>query len=172
MAREVRAFAVTVLILAALGVIAGLMWSGVAPRAPYALTDKGPVLADPTTQALISADGWYTVITGGLGLLCGAFAWFAARRRRLLPVLVGLFAGGLLAAFLTYWAGTTITIGAGMVEAAAVPGMKVVPGALRLTASGVLVTWPLVAVGLYGFLEGMHGYRESPLRRPFGLDET
>ncbi|MGW0802912.1 hypothetical protein [Nonomuraea sp. NPDC002799] len=167
MTREVRAFAVTVLALAALGVTAGLLWSGLTPRAPYQVTQQGEtVLADPTTQALIAADGWFALITGGLGLLCGGVAWFTGRRW-MLPVLLGLCAGGALAAGLTWWVGSTFTIGAVTVEAAA-PGIKVLPGALKLTASGVLVSWPLLAVGLFGLLEGMHGYRESPLRQPFG----
>lgn len=168
MTREVRAFAVTVLTLAALGVAAGLLWSGISPRAPYTVTEGGEsVLADPSTQALIAADGWFAVITGGLGLLCGGVAWFAARRF-MLPVLLGLGAGGVLGALLTLWTGSTFTIGAVMVEAAVMPDVKVVPGALALTASGVLVSWPLLAVGLFGLLEGMHGYQESPLRHPYG----
>ncbi|MFC7587445.1 hypothetical protein ACFQYP_29860 [Nonomuraea antimicrobica] len=148
---------------------AGLVWSGLTPRAPYQVTEQGTtVLADPATQALIAADGWYAVITGALGLLCGGVAWFSGRQW-MLPVLLGLCAGGVLAAFLTLWTGTTFTIGAVTVEAAAAPGVKVVPGALRLTASGVLVSWPLLAVGFFGLLEGMHGYRESPLRHPYGI---
>ncbi|MGN9839427.1 hypothetical protein ACTMTI_15030 [Nonomuraea sp. H19] len=167
MSREVRAFAVTVLTLAALGAAAGLLWSGVSPRAPYQVTADGTVLADPSTQALIAADGWFAVITGGLGLLCGGVAWFAARQW-MLPVLLGLCAGGVLGAFLTLWVGSAVTIGAVTVEAAVVPGAKIVPGALQLTASGVLVSWSLLAVGFFGVLEGMHGYRESPLRHPYG----
>ncbi|MFI7704856.1 hypothetical protein [Nonomuraea sp. NPDC049480] len=167
MTREVRAFAVTVLALATLGITAGLLWSGVSPRAPYQVTEQGTVLADPSTQALIAADGWFAVITGGLGLLCGGVAWFAGRRW-MLPVLLGLCAGGILGALLTFWVGSTFTIGAVTVEAAAAPGVKIVPGSLELTATGVLVSWPLLAVGLFGLLEGMHGYRESPLRHPYG----
>ncbi|SEG83650.1 hypothetical protein SAMN05444920_105237 [Nonomuraea solani] len=167
MTREVRAFAVTVLTLAALGLAAGLLWSGLTPRAPYQVTEQGTVLADPTTQALIAADGWFAVITGGLGLLCGGVAWFSGRRW-MLPVLLGLCAGGVLASFLTLWVGSTFTLGAVTVEAAAAPGVKIVPGALKLTASGVLVSWPLLGVGFFGLLEGMHGYRESPLRQPYG----
>ncbi|MCK2220872.1 hypothetical protein MF672_044760 [Actinomadura sp. ATCC 31491] len=167
MAREVRAFAVTVLALAALGIGAGLAWSAVSPRAPYQVGEHGLVLADLTTQALIAADGWYAVITGGLGLLCGAVGWLAGRRW-MLGVLAGLCAGGVAAAALAYWVGSTFTIGAVVVEAAAAPGVKVVPGALTLTANGVAVAWPLLAVGMFGLLEGMHGYRESPLRQPYG----
>jgi hypothetical protein len=166
--REVRAFAVTVLILAALGVLAGLGWSAVSPRAPYLATQDGLVLADLTTQALIAADGWFVVITGGLGLVCGAVAWLVGRER-MVAVLLGLCAGGVLGSFLTLWAGSTFTIGAVVVEASSLPGAKVVPGALKLTAEGVLVAWGLLAVALFGLLEGMHGYRESPLRQPYGI---
>ncbi|MER6947825.1 hypothetical protein ABT294_27705 [Nonomuraea sp. NPDC000554] len=160
----------TVLTLAALGVLAGLLWSWLSPRAPYQVTAQGPVLADPTTQALIAADGWFAVITGGLGLVCGAVAWFVGRQDRL-SMLVGLCAGAVLGAFLTLWVGSTFTLGVVTVEAAAAPGTKVVPGALKLTAEGVLVSWPLLAVGLFTLLEGMHGYRESPLRRPYAGEQ-
>lgn len=168
MTRDIRAFAVTVLVLATLAVPAGLLWSALSPRPPYqAAPGKAPVLADPTTQALIAADGWFATITGVLGLACGAAAWLLSRRRQL-PVLVGLCAGGVLAAYLTRWVGSAITVGVVTVEASAAPGTTLVPGPLELTAEGVLVSWPLLAVGVFGLLEGMHGYRESPLRRPYG----
>ncbi|MFI6497594.1 hypothetical protein [Nonomuraea typhae] len=161
-----RLFAVTVLVLGVLGVAAGLAWSYASPRAPMAVTDKGAtVLADPSTQALIAADGWFAAITGGLGLLCGAAAWFG-RREDQLAVLAGLCAGGVLAAFLTLWVGSSVTLGVVTVEAAA-PGLKVVAGSLKLTAHGVLVAWPLLAVAIFGILEGVHGYRDSPLRNPY-----
>ncbi|WP_336209148.1 hypothetical protein [Nonomuraea sp. LPB2021202275-12-8] len=169
MAREVRAFAITVLSLAALGIPAGLLWSALSPRPPYQLTEKASVLADPSTQTLIAADGWFATITGGLGLACGALAWFLSRRRQL-PTLLGLCAGGVLGSFLTLWAGTTFTLGVTTIEASAAPGVTLVAGPLGLTAKGVLVSWPLLAVGLFGLLEGMHGYRESPMRRPYGID--
>ncbi|MEV0596488.1 hypothetical protein [Nonomuraea cavernae] len=166
MARHVRPFAVTVLILASTAVLAGLLWSWLSPRAPYQITDQGQVLADPSTQALIAADGWFAVVTGVLGLVCGAVGW-RLRRGHELAVLVGLCAGGLLAAYITLWVGSAFTLGVVTVEAAAQPGTTIVPGSLRLTALGVRVAWPLCAVGVFGLLEGMHGYRESPLRKPY-----
>ncbi|MEV4834167.1 hypothetical protein AB0K05_06570 [Nonomuraea sp. NPDC049486] len=165
MTREVRAFAITVLALAALGLPAGLLWSALSPRPPYRVFDQAPTLADPSTQALIAADGWFATITGGLGLACGALAWFLSRRVQL-PVLLGLCLGGAAGALAAWWIGTTVTVGVVTVEASAFPGVTFVPGPLDLTAKGVLVSWPMLAVGLFGFLEGMHGYRESPLRKP------
>ncbi|GAA0923619.1 hypothetical protein GCM10009560_23600 [Nonomuraea longicatena] len=167
--RPVRAFTLTVLILAALGVLAGLLWSHLSPRAPYTVAGTETVLADPSTQALIAADGWFAVVTGGLGLASGLAVWLLNRREGQLEALLGLCVGGALAAFLAYWAGSTFTLGVVTVEAAAQPGLKVVPGSLDLTARGVLVSWPLAAVFVFGLLEGLHGYRESPLRNPMGL---
>ncbi|MEU8249025.1 hypothetical protein [Nonomuraea sp. NPDC048916] len=168
MARHVRPFAVTVLALAAAAVLAGLLWSWLSPRVPYQITERGLVLADPSTQALIAADGWFAVITGGLGLVCGAVGWYLGRRHQL-AVLLGLCAGGVLGSFVTFWVGSTFTLGVVTVEAAGQPGVTIVPGVLALTASGVRVTWPLCAVGFFGLLEGMNGYRESPLRKPYGI---
>lgn len=170
MARQLRAFAVTVLALAALAVLAGLLWSWVSPRAAYRVTGQEQVLADPSTQALIAADGWFAVITGGLGLACGAAGWFLGRGHQL-AVLLGLGSGGTLAAFVTYWVGSTFTLGVVTVEAAAEPGATVVAGSLLLTAQGVLVSWALCAAAFFGLLEGMHGYRESPLRKPYGIGQ-
>jgi len=167
--RDVRAFAITTLCLTALGVAAGALWSAVSPRPPYQVTGQTPLLADPSTQALIAADGWFATITGGLGLACGALAWFLSRERQL-AVLLGLCAGGLLGAYATYGVGAAFTFGAVTIEAAGAPGVTIVAGPLDLTARGVLVIWAMLAVGLFGLLEGMHGYRESPLRRPYGLD--
>lgn len=169
MARQLRAFAVTVLALAALGVPAGLVWSALSPRPPYRITEgTASVLADPATQTLIAADGWFATVTGGLGLACGALAWFLSRHQQL-AVLLGLCGGSVLASFVTLWTGTTFTFGVIAVEASAEPGVTFVAGPLALTADGVLVSWPLLAVGLFGLLEGMHGYRESPLRTPYGI---
>lgn len=169
MARQLRAYAVTVLVLAALGVAAGPLWSWVAPRAPYQVTPQGTALADPTTQALIGADGWFAVITGGLGAVCGLAAWFLCRRRTPIAAVLGLATGGALAAALTLWIGSTFTFGAVSVQASATPGVQIVAGTLQLTAPGVLVAWPFLAVAMFAVLEGVSGYRDSPLRQPYGV---
>ena len=52
------------------------------------------------------------------------------------------------------------------------PGRQsLIPGPLDLTAQGVLLAWPVLAVGLFFALEGIAGYRDSPLRRPFGGED-
>lgn len=131
------------------------------------MTSGGPLLADPSTQALIAADGWFAMITGALGLACGAVGYSVSRGGRPLPVVVGLAAGGLLAACLTLLVGRTVNLGAVSVTASGTSA-SLVAGPLALTAWGVLFTWPTLAAGLFFALEGVAGYRDSPLRRPFG----
>ncbi|GGP76930.1 hypothetical protein GCM10010140_00980 [Streptosporangium pseudovulgare] len=169
--RHVRDFAVTVLALAALGVAAGAVWSLLAPRPPYAVTGQGRVLADPTTQALIAADGWFAVVTGVLGVACGVAGYALSRRRRPVAVVLGLAAGGLLGSHLALAAGRALNLGAADVVGSAPAGVQLVPGPLNLTAHGVLYVWPTLAAGLFFALEAIAGYRDSPLRRPFGGEE-
>ncbi|MFB9719535.1 hypothetical protein [Planobispora longispora] len=155
----------TVLVLCVLGVVAGVSWSLLAPRPPYAATDEGAVLADPSTQALIAADGWFAVVTGAFGLACGALGYALSRKGSPLAVVLGLVTGGLVAAYLTMTVGGVVNLGAATVTASG-PGASLVPGPLKLTAPGVLVAWPMLAAGLFFALEAVAGYRESPLRRP------
>lgn len=163
--RHLRAWAVTVLTLGLAGVAAGVLWSSLAPRPPYVTTDQGPVLADPSTQALIAADGWFAVVTGVLGLVCGA-AGYGLSRRHPLAVVLGLACGGLLAGCLTLVVGQAVNLGATGVAASG-PDVSVVPGPLDLTARGVLCAWPTLAVGLFFVLEAVAGRGEAP-PRPLG----
>ncbi|MDP9861890.1 MULTISPECIES: hypothetical protein [Streptosporangium] len=165
--RHARDFTVTVLVLGLLGVVAGVLWSLLAPRPPYVMTKQGPLLADPSTQTLIAADGWFAVVTGVLGLACGAVGYTLSRRGRPLAVVLGLAAGGLLGAYLTLEVGRAVNLGTQSVTAAGT-AVTLIPGPLGLTAQGVMCAWPLLAVGLFFALEGVAGYRDSPLRRPFG----
>jgi hypothetical protein len=154
-------------VLALLGAGAGLLWSEIAPRTPYVITKTGPALTDPTTQSLIAADGWFAVVTGVAGLACGIVAYLIARKGRPIALLGGLAAGGLLAGYLTLAVGTSL--GGSTVQASAQgsAGVGSMVDVLAVTAYGVLLSWPLVAVAVFGILESVDGYRDSPLRRPY-----
>ncbi|MEV7007660.1 hypothetical protein [Streptosporangium sp. NPDC051022] len=166
--RHARDFAVTVLVLGLLGAVAGVLWSMLAPRPPYVMTGQGPFLADPSTQALIAADGWFAVITGALGLACGAVGYSLSRSARPLAVVLGLAGGGLLGAYLALLVGAAVNLAPATITASGRTSSSLFPGPLGLTAHGVMLAWPLLAVGLFFALEGIAGYRDSPLRRPFG----
>ena len=168
--RNARDFAVTVLALGLAGVIAGVLWSLAAPRPPYVMTKQGPLLADPTTQALIAADGWFFIIAGALGLACGAIGYSLSRRGRPLAVVLGLAAGGLLGSYIALVVGRVVNLGAVTVTASGT-STSLIAGPLGLTAQGVLLAWPVLSVGLFVALESVAGYRDSPLRRPFGGED-
>ncbi|RJL31455.1 hypothetical protein D5H75_19260 [Bailinhaonella thermotolerans] len=166
--RQARAFGVTMITLTLLGTVAGPLWAWAAPRPPYVVTRSGPVLADPGTQTLIAADGWFAAITGLAGLVCGLVAYRLSERP--VAVLLGLTAGGLLAAFVAYWLGQWVD--QATVRRATALGAQI-PGPLDLRATGVLLSWSLLSVITFGALESLAAYRASRRRKPYGIeDET
>ncbi|MBP2702312.1 hypothetical protein JOL79_00695 [Microbispora sp. RL4-1S] len=146
--------ALTVLASALLGVVAGFVWAALAPATRYVLVDGGPQPADPETQTLIAADGWFAVVTGAAGLLCAAVAYLLARRRPV-EALTGLTAGGLLAAYVALLVGGTVK---GVVRASA-PGGLTTTTSLGVTAHGVLLAWPLLATALFWLIEFLVTYQ-------------
>ncbi|MER7206089.1 hypothetical protein [Streptosporangium sp. NPDC000239] len=166
--RHARDFAVTVLALGILGVVAGVLWSTLAPRPPYVMTGQGPLLADPSTQALIADDGLFAAVTGVIGLACGAVGYSLSRRGRPLAIVLGLAAGGLLGSYLASLTGGAVNLAPAADVVASGTSVSLFPGPLALTATGVMFAWPTLAVGLFFVLEGVAGYRDSPLRTPFG----
>lgn len=161
--RHLRDVLITIAILAALGTVAGQVWARVAPRAPYVGTREGLRLADPATQALIAADGWFVVITGAAGLLCGIAAFAFARR---VAVLAGLGAGGLLAGYIAMWIGEGVRAGVPIDDGAATAAPQFT--GLGLTAQGALLTWALLAVACFGALETIAGAMPYLPRHGFG----
>ncbi|WP_424534607.1 hypothetical protein ACOZ38_30725 [Sphaerisporangium viridialbum] len=169
--RHLRDFGLTIFVLALMGVAAGFLWSALAPRTPYIITKAGPELTDPTTQSLIGADGWFAVVTGVAGLACGVFAYLIARKGgRPIALLAGLAVGGLLAGFLALSVGTSL--GGSMVQAAAPrsSGIGSTVDVLGVTARGVLLSWALVAVAIFGILEAVDG-RDTPEPAPGNGEE-
>jgi hypothetical protein len=156
--RHARDVLVTALILTLLGIGAGYAWAAVAPPARYVTGAEGARLADPATQNLIAADGLFAVSTAGAGLGCGILAFAFARRT---AVLVGLALGGVAAALVAVRIGSSA--GSAVVRAAA-PGAAPEGSRLELTAQGVLLAWPLLAVAAFGLLETLSAYLGSEYR--------
>jgi hypothetical protein len=165
--RHLRDMGLTIVVLALMGVLAGFLWSAIAPRTPYVITRSGPALTDPTTQSLIAADGWFAVITGSAGLACGIGAYLISRKGRPIALLAGLAGGGLLAGYLTLLVGTSFNGSSVQAAAPGSGGIGSTVNVLGLTAYGVLLSWAVVAVAVFGILESVDGYRESPLRKPY-----
>jgi hypothetical protein len=97
---DVTAFGIIVVASVLLGAPAGLIWSRVAPHLTVTV-DKDGVRADnlESTKAFIGADGSYLVIMLVMGLICGGFAWWLARRSGPFTV-AALVVGGVLAALI------------------------------------------------------------------------
>jgi hypothetical protein len=85
---DLRSSARLVLGLAVAGLLAGLLWWWLAPRADFRITDSGPVaVGNPSEELLIADDAVFALVLTGMGLVAGAAAWFLRRRRGVSTVL-------------------------------------------------------------------------------------
>jgi hypothetical protein len=83
-----------------LGAPFGLLWAWLAPAVPVVQTGTDIVINDSSPEEYIAADGWYTLLGLGFGLLVAIVAWLLLRRDRgpflLLGVVVGTLGAGYL----------------------------------------------------------------------------
>jgi hypothetical protein len=88
-----------VLLLALAGLVAGLLWWWLAPRADFRITADGPVaIGNPSEELLVADDAVLALILTGFGLAAGAAAWFVRRRRGVATVLALALGGSAMAA--------------------------------------------------------------------------
>ncbi|SCE90734.1 Protein of unknown function (DUF2567) [Micromonospora viridifaciens] len=80
------------LVLTGLGAPLGLLWAAVAPGTPVEKTARGAIYVTPQPEQPIAADGWFSVLGLGFGVLAAIALWLLLRRRR---GPVGLLAGTL-----------------------------------------------------------------------------
>lgn len=107
---DLRSALLTVLALAAAGLVAGGLWIWLAPRADYRVTASGvePVGPAPSAELFMADDGVFVVVLAGLGLLAGTAVWLHRRRRgalTLTALAAGMLAAGVVAWLLGEWAG-------------------------------------------------------------------
>ncbi|SCG37558.1 Protein of unknown function [Micromonospora halophytica] len=100
--------AVTVLGLTALGVPLGLLWAAVAPDTPVVKTADGAVYGQPQPEQPVAADGWFSLLGLGFGVLAAIGLWVVLRRRRGPAVLGATALGGLGAALVAWQLGRRI----------------------------------------------------------------
>lgn len=151
--RAVRIWAAATVAIAVLGPLAGVLWAWLAPPVHYVVVDGRALLAQPESQAMIGVDGRFAVITALAGVGCGVLAYLAGGRDNDVALVLGLAAGGLAAALLTWRVGHLFGLDA--FERAVRDGAdgRAVDGPAELRAKGALVFWPLVGVACYGLLE-------------------
>ncbi len=108
--RSVAVALLTALVVFLLGGPLGLLWAWLAPQVPVIETGRnGVVVNDPSPEEFIAADGWFTLLGLGFGILVAVTAWLVLRRDRGPFLLLGVVAGALGAGyFAAPWAGETI----------------------------------------------------------------
>ncbi|XVU27413.1 hypothetical protein ACQPZJ_10355 [Actinoplanes sp. CA-054009] len=94
----------------ALGGPLGLLWHWIAPSAPVIdIGQAKPVPNDPSPEEYIAADGWFTLLGLGFGLIVAIGAWLLLRRDRGPFLLFSIVAGALGAGYLVApWLGEMI----------------------------------------------------------------
>lgn len=99
------------LLLTVLGAPLGLLWALVAPGTPVRMTAEGAVYATPQPEQPIAADGWFSLLGLGFGVLAAITLWVVLRRRRGPVGLVAGILGGLGAAVVAWQVGRRIGLG-------------------------------------------------------------
>nr|WP_232625034.1 DUF2567 domain-containing protein [Micromonospora sagamiensis] len=89
-------------LLTLLGVPLGLLWAALAPGTPVIKSADGAVYAEAQPEQPIAADGWFSLLGLGFGILVALGLWFLLRRHRgPLGLLVGVL--GSLGATVVAW---------------------------------------------------------------------
>jgi hypothetical protein len=107
--RTVVVSILTFLAVVAAGVPLGLLWSWLTPSVPVVATAQGQVVVnDPSPEEFIAADGWFTLLGFGFGVLVAVAAWLIVRRHRGPWLLLSVVLGALGAAGAAWQVGRQI----------------------------------------------------------------
>jgi hypothetical protein len=121
---------------ALLGIVAGLVWAAVAPRAVIVVIGPGSAnVLNPETSAFIAAEGWFTLLTVAGGVISGLLGYLFAVRRHGAVAMAAVLAGAVAAALLAKWIGQ-------------LPGQAAVNHSLALGHPGTLLNEPLSLGGI------------------------
>ncbi|HEY2442069.1 MAG TPA: hypothetical protein VGI31_02945 [Streptosporangiaceae bacterium] len=150
----VAAFLGTAAASALLGLLVGFAWAALAPRAVLVVQSRGVAdLVHVETSAFIVADGWFCLLTGVAGLLCGAVGYPLAVRRYGAVAVTGLVVGGTGASLLAMWIGQQQGLAGFRSQLAASPAGTLLNDPLKLGGYGAIAFWPLVAAIIIGTIE-------------------
>jgi hypothetical protein len=148
-ARSTAVWIVTALVgSAVLGLLGGLIWGELAPRA--ALQEIGAGTAEvinAETRAFFGADVWFCGIAAVAGLLTGVLGYrFAVARREggaRAAVAAALIAGAVAGEFVMLWLGEQIGLSAYNQHLASSPNGTIFAASLALGSKSALAFWPL-----------------------------
>jgi len=128
---------------AVLGVVAGLVWAAVAPRA--VLQEIGPgeaQLVNAESHAFIVADAWFCLIVALGGVITGVVGYRLLVRRAGWTAAAGLVLGAVAAGLLTLWVGESIGLGTYNHLLATSRNGVFFNASLGLGAKSALAFWP------------------------------
>jgi hypothetical protein len=133
---------------AILGLLGGLIWELVAPRATLQEIGAGTAeLVDAETRAFITADVWFCAIAVVAGLLTGVLGYrlaVAPRTGGVRALVVScLILGGLGGALIMLWFGERIGQSGYDQHLASSPNGTLFPATLALGAKSALAFWPM-----------------------------
>jgi hypothetical protein len=140
--------AVGLLALVVAGAVTGLVWELVAPLPEFQLAGERVLNPAVERETAVAADGWFAVVAAVAGILAAVLVFLRVRSTRISALAV-LTVGGLLAAVVAWRVGVALGPDSVPEEAARVADGEFFNGPLRLSAVGVLFTWPLTSVITY-----------------------
>jgi hypothetical protein len=130
---------------AVLGIVAGLVWAAVAPRAVLQEIAHGEAeLVNAESSAFIAADAWFCLVVAVGGLITGILGYRALVRRAGWPATAGLVLGAVAAALIAMWIGENIGLGTYNHLLASSPTGTFFNGSLALGAKSALAFWPML----------------------------
>ena len=141
-------FALALIGSAVVGLLAGLVWGEVAPRAVLQEIGSGTAqLENAETTAFIGADAWFCGIGVVAGLITGLVGYrFGVARRAgggRAVVTAGLILGAVAGTFVMLWLGEQIGLSSYNQQLASSPNGTVFHASLALGAKSALVFWPM-----------------------------
>ncbi|MFE9254603.1 ABC transporter permease [Streptomyces sp. NPDC006879] len=164
LATDLRDGAAIAVLLAACGVVLGLLWLWLAPRVQFFSNGEAIFLKDTENEGRIGADGTFLLISLGLGMLTGALVYLFRRRGGVLLV-VGLAVGALLGSILGWRLGVWLGPSRDLLGAARKAGTDVPFDApLQLMAHGALLTWPVAALATHLALTALFAPRDPQVQ--------
>jgi hypothetical protein len=111
--RTVSVTALVTAAMAAAGAPLGLLWAWLAPTVPVVNAGQnGIVVNDPSPEEYIAADGWFTLLGFGFGLIAAVLIWLVLRRDRGPALVIGVVLGGLACAVVTWQVGRLVGLSA------------------------------------------------------------
>jgi hypothetical protein len=147
--RDLRDGVIVLVAVTVCGLALGALWLWLAPRVPLYSDGSSIYLKEPEAEQAIGADGWFTLLGLGMGLLtaAGVYRW---RRTGGAPLVLGLAIGGVLASFVAWRMGVLLGPPHNVVAHAKQAGVnKVFYAPLQLHAKGALLAWTAAAMAGY-----------------------